>query len=332
MSSPHTAEVQDVPRPHAATGQVVVDVERVGVCGTDVEFFTGEMAYLQTGEARYPIRIGHEWSGTVSAVGDGDGEPWLGRRVTGDTMLGCGRCERCASGRHHVCADRYEIGIRGGWPGALAEQLLVPESALRALPDSVDPTCGALVEPGGNAVRGFEATDVRPGERVLVLGPGTIGLLIAMIAVAEGTEVHLMGRSEASVAFARGLGFLHVWTRAQLPDLPFHAVVDASDSPELPALAAEIVEPGRRVVSIGLAGEPSLVDSRMVTLKDVTMVGILGASAGLARAIDLYAAGAVDPRPLVAATVALEDAAGVLAGVRGSDWGAAPKVHIDPRR
>jgi threonine dehydrogenase-like Zn-dependent dehydrogenase len=278
------------------------------------------------------MRIGHEWSGIVSAVGDADGESWLGRRVTGDTMLGCGRCERCASGRQHVCADRYEIGIRGGWPGALAERLLVPTSALRALPDSVDPTCGALVEPGGNAVRAFVAADVRPGERVLVLGPGTIGLLVAKIAVAERADVHLMGRSEASLAFARGLGFQHVWTRENLPDLPFHAVVDASDSPDLPALAVQLVEPGRRVVSIGLAGEPSLVDSRMVSLKDVTLVGILAGSAGLDRAIELYAAGAVDPRPLIAATVALEDAAGVLAGVRGSDWGAAPKVHIDPRR
>jgi len=69
------------------------------VCGTDVEFYTGEMAYLDSGDAAYPVRIGHEWCGVVSAVGDGVDPGWVGRRVTGDTMLGCARCDRCAAGR-----------------------------------------------------------------------------------------------------------------------------------------------------------------------------------------------------------------------------------------
>jgi threonine dehydrogenase-like Zn-dependent dehydrogenase len=332
ISGPGRADVLEVPRPRPGTGEAVVDIERVGVCGTDVEFFTGGMPYLRTGEARYPMRIGHEWSGVVSAVGATQDDQWLGRRVTGDTMLGCGRCARCVQGRHHVCADRFEVGIRGGWPGALAEQALIPISALRELPASIDATCGALVEPGGNAFRALEAAAIQPGERLLVLGPGAIGLLIAMIGVARGAEVHLMGRSQASLGFARHLGFADVWSRDSLPDVPFDAVVDASDSPGLPALAIEIVEPGRRVVLIGLAGEPSLVDSRAVSLKDITLVGILGASAGLAGAIELYAEGAVDPRPIVAASVPLDAAAGVLAGERDDAWGAAPKIHIDPRR
>ena len=91
--------------------------------GTDVEFYTGEMTYLHQGHASYPIRLGHEWCGVVSAVGQGVDESWLGRRVTGDTMLGCGHCERCVAGRRHLCEARFEIGIRGGWPGALAERL-----------------------------------------------------------------------------------------------------------------------------------------------------------------------------------------------------------------
>ena len=331
ITGPREAGVQQVSRPVAGPGQVVVDVERVGVCGTDVEFFTGEMSYLHTGQAEYPIRIGHEWCGVVVAVGAARDATWLGRRVSGDTMLGCGTCHRCAEGRHHVCAERYEIGVRHGWPGALAEQLLVPVTALHALPDAVGPTLGALVEPGGNAFRAVAGAALAPGERLLVLGAGTIGLLVAQIAAAQRAEVHLMGRSEGSLAFARSIGFEHVWSRDTLPDLPFHAVVDASDAPALPALAVDLVEPGRRVVSIGLAGEPSLVDTRVVSLKDVTLVGILGGSAGLDGAIDLFASGAVDPRPLVAATVALEDVADVLAGRRGPGWGAGPKIHVDPR-
>src|SRR5215213_3866458 len=117
VTAPNTGAVHDVPAPVAEPGQVVVDVHRVGVCGTDVEFFTGEMAYLHQGHAHYPMRLGHEWCGVVSAIGGGVDDSWLGRRVTADTMIGCGHCARCLSGRHNVCEDRFEIGIRGGFPG-----------------------------------------------------------------------------------------------------------------------------------------------------------------------------------------------------------------------
>ena len=166
VTGPGKAEVADVDEPVARPGEVVVDVERAGVCGTDVEFFTGEMAYLHQGHAAYPLRPGHEWCGTVSAAGEGVDGRWLGCRVTGDTMLGCGLCRRCLDGRQHVCADRYEIGIRRGWPGALAERLPVPEWALYPLPDAVDATMGAMVEPGGNALRAVRAAGLGPGERL----------------------------------------------------------------------------------------------------------------------------------------------------------------------
>ena len=71
ITGPGTARIDEVARPVAGPGEVVVDVERAGVCGTDVEFFTGDMAYLHSGEAAYPIRIGHEWTGTVASIGDG---------------------------------------------------------------------------------------------------------------------------------------------------------------------------------------------------------------------------------------------------------------------
>ena len=193
----------------------------------------------------------------------------------GDTMLGDGTCRRCRRGYQHVCENRQEVGVRGGRPGALAEQLAVPVTSLHALPDSVDSVLGALVEPGGNAFRAAQAAALAPGDRALVLGPGTIGLLVAMFARAAGAEVHLMGRSEESLAFARSLGFEHVWTEDNLPGLPFDAVIDASNAAHLPALALDLVEPAGRVVYIGLAGSESHIDTRTLALKDVTAVGIL---------------------------------------------------------
>jgi hypothetical protein len=162
VTAPGQCSVQDVEPPAGGPGEVVVDVARVGVCGTDVEFFTGEMAYLHDGHAAYPMRLGHEWCGVVSAVGPGVEASWRGRRVVGDTMLGCGRCRRCQSGRQHTCDDRTEVGIRGGRAGALAEQLAVPASSLVALPDVVDDAAGAMVEPGANALRAVLAADLKP--------------------------------------------------------------------------------------------------------------------------------------------------------------------------
>lgn len=328
VTGPNQAGVQQVEAPVAGPGEVVVDVARAGVCGTDVEFFTGEMQYLGSGFARFPVRLGHEWMGTVSALGEGVRTSWLGRRVTGDTMLGCGTCRRCRSGHQHVCDTRTEIGVRGGRPGALAEQVAVPEVALRALPDTVDDALGALVEPGGNALRAVWGAELQPGDRVLVLGPGTIGLLVAMFARAAGAEVHLMGVSETSLAFARALGFDGVWSERQLPGIPWDTVIDASNAASLPARALDLVEPGGRVVYVGLAGSPSLVDTRTLAFKDVTAVGVLSASPALTATIAAYADGAVDPRRLIAATMRLEDLVPVLAGDRPEGAGPGPKFHV----
>lgn len=331
ISGPGQASVQEVDPPRAGPGQVVVDIARAGVCGTDVELFTGEMAYFQQGHSHYPLRPGHEWSGTVSAVADDVDSAWVGRRVTGDTFVGCGHCRRCLAGRHHVCDDRVEIGILGA-PGALAEQLAIAALALHALPDSVDDAAGAMVEPGGNALRAVRGAHLSAGDRVLILGAGAIGLLAALFARAQAADVHIVGRSARSLDFARTLGFTSVWPADEVPRLPWDAVIDASNDPALPILALELVEPGKRVVFIGLAGVPSLIDTRTLAFKDMTAVGILGASAGLAGTIEHYAAGEVNPNPLVAATVRLDQVGDVLAGWRPDRAGLGPKIHVDPRQ
>jgi threonine dehydrogenase-like Zn-dependent dehydrogenase len=282
--------VEEADAPVPKPGQVIVDVHRVGVCGTDAELFSGELPYFAQGKSRFPLRPGHEWCGVVSAVGQAADESWLGVRVTGDTMLGCGRCRRCRAGHGHVCADRREVGIMG-WPGALAEKVLVPAASLRRLPASVDDTAGALVEPGGNAYRAAAAAHAGPGKRILVWGPGTIGLL--------------------AVAFARA------------------AVIDCTNDDTVPSSALTLVEPAGRMVYIGVSPRPSRIDSRDLVLSDLTAVGILGASAGLAQAIEHYADGRVTPGGLVSVVAGLDRAADALAG--RLDPAPGTKIQIDPR-
>lgn len=331
LDGPGLGAVHEVPAPEPAPGEAVVAVERVGVCGTDAELFSGHMAYLHQGHASFPLRPGHEWCGRVTAVAPGVDPAWIGRRVMGDTMLGCGSCHRCRRGRQHVCEQRTEVGVRGGRHGALAELIAVPAGSLHALPDTVDPVLGALVEPAGNALRAARAADAGPGDRVLVAGPGTIGLLTALFLRAGGAEVHLLGVEKPSLTFARSLGFEHTWAPPALPALAFEAVVDATNAADLPALALDLVEPGGRLVLIGLAGQPSGIDTRTLAFKDVTAVGILSASPALADTVQALADGVIDPRPLVAATVGLDQTAAVLRGERPAGAGPGPKIHIDPR-
>jgi 2-desacetyl-2-hydroxyethyl bacteriochlorophyllide A dehydrogenase len=322
-----SARVAEVDAPEAETGQVVVDVRRAGICGTDVELFTGQLAYFAQGKTGFPLRPGHEWCGVVSALGTGVDPGWLGARVTGDTMLGCGHCARCRAGHGHVCAARREVGIMG-WPGALAEQVLVPASSLYRLPDVIDDQAGALVEPGGNAWRAASAAQAGPGQRILVCGPGTIGLLTAAFASAAGAEVHVMALDRGREKLASSFGTVAYWTAAEPPPMRYDAVIDCTDDHQMPAAALALAEPAGRCVFIGISGVPSVVDSRDLVLGDLTAIGILGASAGLAPAIEHYADGRVDPSAVVGVTVGLDRAAEALAGQVSA--GAGTKVHIDP--
>ena len=245
-------------------------------------------------------------------------ERWIGKRVTGDTMLGCGHCEYCLAGHHHVCPNRFEVGIRDGWAGALAEKVLDPD-ALRLR----DPR--ARERHGGRAGRTRRQLAARraggghrrPGRPVLVLGSGTIGLLAAQFALAAGAEVHVGGVREGSLALARSLGVPHTW---QLDELAasasdqFDAVIEATSNEAMPALSVRLAKPAGRVVYIGLSSTPSLVDTRDIALKDITAVGILSASPGLAGAIEHFADGSVVPDAIVSEVVALEDVPARLEG------------------
>jgi 2-desacetyl-2-hydroxyethyl bacteriochlorophyllide A dehydrogenase len=332
ITAPGEAEVREVPAPRARGGEVVVEVERAGVCGTDVELFHGTLSYVRDGFTTFPIRPGHEWCGRVRSVGAGVDHGWLGRRVVADTMLGCGHCARCLAGRHHVCATRTEIGVRGDQPGALAERLVVPAWALHPIPEVLSPAAGALVEPGGTALRAVRAAGLSGGEEVLVLGGGTIGLLCTAFAAVHGARVTVADPQPEALTLAGRYGA----TAVALDDLPegpaFDVVVDASTGADSPARAIRLTEPGGRLVLVGLSGGPSVIDTRELVFGDLSVTALLGASSGLEGAIAWYAAGEVVPDDLVAAVVGLAEVPAVLGGARPAGAAAGPKIQVQPSR
>jgi threonine dehydrogenase-like Zn-dependent dehydrogenase len=332
VTAPKTFEIQNVSPPIAGPGEALIQIVRVGVCGTDIEFFNGDMPYLHDGQAKYPIRIGHEWTGTVIGLGNGTDSKLLGKRVTGDVMMGCGNCNRCSDGRQHTCVDRYEMGIRNGWNGALAEQLVIPTRFLHLLRDSIDDTVGALVEPGANAWRVAVAAQATPGKRILIWGTGTIGLYTLLFAKAMGAEVHMIGKDPATIELALELGATSAGEELTAFKDGYNSIVDATFDPSIPAKAVDLVEPGGHVVLIGVDSNGAPIDSRKLVFKDVTVVGILSGSPGLSHSIEFIASGRVDPRPLVGATVGLSEVGSFFMGVRPIGAGVGPKILVDPTR
>ncbi|HEY6628925.1 MAG TPA: zinc-binding dehydrogenase, partial [Acidimicrobiia bacterium] len=140
----------------------------------------------------------------------------------------------------------------------------------------------------------------------------------------------IVGIESASAELARSLGVQHVYLGTDDLPGPFDAIVDATSDSGTPAMSLRYVEPGGRVVLIGISGEPSMIDSRQITIGDMNVVGILGGSAGLGEAITAYANRRVVPDPLVSEVIGLEDVASRLKGERGPNAGPGPKVQVDP--
>lgn len=337
ITGPNQASVQEVDPPEPGPGQAVIEVARVGVCGTDAEFFRGTQPYLASGGARYPLRIGHEWCGTVTRVGSGTDASLVGRRVTGDTMLGCQHCALCRSGRQHVCPRRSEVGVLNGWHGALADELLMPVTALHELPDTMTDGLGALVEPASLSLRCVETAGLVAGDRLLVWGLGAVGLLAVGFAAAAGIEVHGVGRSPGSLSLATQLGATRVFTAADGrlvsqsapgPATPrYRAAIAASPVAAVPGWCLDQLEPGGRLVLVGISGQPSPLEARDLIVGDVTVSGLLSGSPVFSRAIDLLAGGRVAADSLIGEVVELEDLAAALGGKRGSS-GQGPKLQV----
>lgn len=290
----------DAPVPAPAPGEALVRVQRAGICATDIELLRGYYPY-----AGIP---GHEFVGEVTDVRPGPGQEapgaWLGARVVGEISAACGACEPCRRGHRTHCAARTTLGIRGRH-GAFAEYLCLPIANLHRVPDHVSTDAAVFVEPLAAALAIQDQHPVRPSDRVLIVGAGKLGQLIAQTLALTGCELLVVCRSPVRRALlaARGIATAAPDT---IPARAFDLAIECAGNPSGFDLARRALRPrGALVLKSTYAGALTLDASALV----VDELTLLGSRCGpFAPALRLLSAAHVDPTPLIHARYPLCDA------------------------
>ncbi len=287
----------DLPRPRPGRGEALVRVVCAGICGTDLQLLRG-----YTGFCGIP---GHEFVGRVV----GGPRALAGARVVAEINVACGRCRQCRAGRRRHCERRKVIGIRDH-PGALAEYVAVPVANLHRLPASVSDEAATFVEPLAAALRICEQLEPTGLERILVIGDGRLGQLVARALRATGQRaVFVLGRHEQKLARLRQVG---IPAATAAPAGRFDIVVECTGSPDGLAEALGRVRPeGTIVLKSTYVGAPPAVDMSACVVDELRLVGSRCGEFG--PAIALLADGRLDPTPLIDARYPLERAPEALA-------------------
>ena len=253
--------------------------------------------------------MGHEVSGVVAELGDGVDEAWRGARVVTETYFStCGHCVHCLSGRINLCLERRSIGsyVDGGF----ASRVHVPARNLHRIPDWLDGRVAAMTEPLACCCQSLLNPDrVEPGDAVLVVGPGPIGLLAAQVARAAGGDVHVRGtpRDAGRLEVAARLG-LAISTTEEGAVGSFDVVVECSGHEAGMTFALESARRGARYVQIGLAGKPVSIPFDLVCFGELTVTsGNASTPASWARALELIGNRQVELEPLFTAAISLAD-------------------------
>lgn len=241
---PNEMTVEEQPNPpDPGPGELILQPEAVGICGSEVEGYLGHM-----GNRKPPLVMGHEFAGTVIATGEG-AQDLQGARVAVNPLSGCGECRLCLAGDTNLCLDRVLVGVHV--PGAFADFVKVRAADARVLPDDVSMRVGALMEPLANGVHAVRLAP-KGAERVVVIGAGTIGLVTLQAALLEGLpHVAVVERDEARRARALTLGAHADGAEAGEADL----VLDAVGAAATRQLGLELLRPGGTMVCIGLASD-----------------------------------------------------------------------------
>ena len=265
-TGPETLALAVAKPPTPASGEVLIEVEAAGICGSDMH------AYLGHDERRpAPLILGHEAAGTIVKG------PRKGERVTINPLVTCGRCRYCLDGRDNLCIERQIISMPPR-EGAFAEMIAMPERNLVPVPDGVPPSKAALTEPlacGWHAVKLAERALTRPlsETRCLVLGGGAIGLGAALaLAVNGAADIRITDANPERRKALTAAGPFEV-RDAGMPASPAELVVDAVGIAATRSAAFETVTPGGVIMHIGLGSAEGGLNARRATLQEITFIG-----------------------------------------------------------
>jgi (R,R)-butanediol dehydrogenase / meso-butanediol dehydrogenase / diacetyl reductase len=321
----HLLELEELPEPDAAPGEVVMSVDGCGICGSDL---TSYKVGLFTGTVP-----GHELAGVVVGVGDGVTGWQAGDEAVIDPKIPCGTCDDCRNGAGHRCAMALTAGIGFARDGGFAERVAVPAALLHRLPAGLALEHACLVEPLSVAIHGVQRARVHPGDAVVVIGLGSIGLLTVAALRARGIG-QILGVDP--VADRRRLA-LDLGAEAVVTELrevrgliaPPPAVIECSGHAPLLHAAADLVAPGGRLVLVGVPFGEALVVPLMWVTREIEIVGsIASGPADFDASLQMLAA---DPgiARIVTRRAALAELPGVFEELLSPASGG--KVVVDPR-
>jgi 2-desacetyl-2-hydroxyethyl bacteriochlorophyllide A dehydrogenase len=325
LDRPGSFRVAEVPDPTPGPGQIVVKVDCCGICGTDLHIMDGEFP-----PTPYPITPGHEFAGTVAAVGpDVRMDLPVGAPVAIDPGIYCGYCRRCRAGRGNLCENWAAIGDT--IDGAFAEYVAVPAENAYRLPDGFDGQAAAMIEPTACAVHGLRRLGPVFGDSVLLTGAGTMGLLLLQLLVHAGAgAVTVVDRVPDRLEVASKLGAARIVSDlGELAGEKFEIVVDATGVPAVLQAASDLLDRGGRLLVFGVTpAEATLSLSPFRVYNDeIIITGSMAILRSYGPAVELLTSGVVDPRPLLSTPLPLEEWGEALRRVRA---GQGIKWHIRP--
>ena len=301
-------------QPPATPGprQILLKVRAVGICGTDIHILDEKVPL-----ARPPRVLGHEIAGDVCLVGEGVVRVQPGDRVTVDSVVGCGACPFCRRGSRQFCTSGCELGMTAD--GGCQDYLVVPEENVYPVGPCISYEEAAILDM--EVWGALRKCGIHAGDRVLVLGHGSAGMVACQLVRAMGAaRVILCGRSRGRLAAAERLGLADRYVDIEEADVPAIAreesggcgvevVVDCAGTARSTRDAFEAVVPGGRVLLYGVYTEPlQKLDLNRVVLKDLSVFGALSDRTGWEEVIGLVASGSLRLKPLITHSFPLEAA------------------------
>ncbi len=287
--APKKFEIVERPIPKPAKGEALIKVESVGVCGSDIHYYLEGRIGDQI--ISPPLVLGHEFAGIVEEVGTKDDEHLLGKRVAVEPGFPCGECEFCKTGHYNVCPALRFLG-GPGCDGALAEYIAVPANFCFPVPENISAPIASMVEPTAVAVHTMELAGVLPGDTVLVVGLGSIGLIVLQLLLNSSPTTFVAGVDllDYRVDVAKKLGATEVfippegsrteqtehtirWAKEITQGRGFDITIDCTNQSEGLIIACSSAKPAGRVVLVGISGKDydlipvSIARRRELTLK-----------------------------------------------------------------